>query len=99
MRFCLCICKLSQREENDRQGVRERKKERGAVRERESEGERETEKYMNLRVRKILSTERKNEAGVQRSRHRLSSSYYQFLPKSGQDVYETQVLQSTPGSL
>ena len=72
----------------------EGEKEGGAVRETEKVSEREgqREKYMNLRIRKILSTEKKNGAGVQRSRHRFSSSYYQFLPKSGQDVYETQAL-------
>lgn len=30
---------------------------------------------------------KKNKTGVQRSRHKFSSSYYQFLPKSGQEVY------------
>lgn len=40
------------------------------------------------RVRDSMSmVKKKNKTGVQRSRHKFSSSYYQFLPKSGQEVY------------
>lgn len=42
------------------------------------------------RVRESMSMVKKknnNKTGVQRSRHKFSSSYYQFLPKSGQEVY------------
>lgn len=73
-----------------RKGVRGRKK-----------GEREKKINMwvdHVRVRESLFGERgrererasereRNEANVQRSRHGLSSSYFFFCPRSGQEVY------------